>query len=99
MANTSPDIRMFLIGNKADLEEDSRLIDKEKALQLKNDFNFDLFMETSAKSGLNSEKLFVKAGLLLYKEYSQYKKNTKKPGEKLKLNENENVNKSEKKCC
>ena len=89
---------MFLIGNKADLE-DSRLITKEKALQLKKDFEFDLFMETSAKSGYNSEQIFVEAGLLLYREYSQYHKKTKKPNEKLKINEKENVNKSEKKCC
>ena len=81
---------MFLIGNKADLE-DSRLITTENALQLKKDFDFDLFMETSAKSGLNSEQLFVEAELLLYREYSQLKKN---PGKKLKPNANKR-----KKCC
>ena len=92
MANTCPDIKVFLIGNKADLEE-SRLITKEKALELKKDYDFHLFMETSAKSGLNSEQLFVEAGLLLYREYSQLKKN---PGKKLEPN----VNKGKgKKCC
>ena len=90
MANTCPDIKVFLIGNKADLEE-SRLISKEKALQIRIAYDFDLFMETSAKSGLNSEQLFVEAGLLLYREYSQLKKN---PGKKLKPNANKR-----KKCC
>ncbi len=90
MVNTSPDIKVFLIGNKADLE-DSRQITKEKALQIRIAYDFDLFMETSAKSGLNSEQLFVEAGLLLYREYSQLKKN---PGKKLEPN----VNKG-KKCC
>ena len=81
---------MFLIGNKADLE-DSRLVTTESALQLKKDFDFDFFMEASAKSGLNSEQLSVEAGLLLYKEYSQLNKN---PGKKLKPNANKR-----KKCC
>ena len=88
---------MFLIGNKADLE-DSRLVTTESALQLKKDFDFDLFMETSAKSGLNAEQLFVEAGLLLYREYIKFKKKPKKPGDKLKINENGN-NKKEKGCC
>ena len=94
MANTCPDIKVFLIGNKADLDlENSRIITKEKALQIRIAYDFDLFMETSAKSGLNSEQLFVEAGLLLYKEYSELKKN---PGKKLKLNANKG---KEKKCC
>ena len=83
---------MFLIGNKVDLK-DSRLITTEKGSEIKKDYDFDLFMETSAKSGLNSEQLFVEAGLLLYKEYSELKKN---PGKKLKLNANKG---KEKKCC
>ncbi len=90
---------MFLIGNKADLE-DSRLVTTESALQLKKDFDFDFFMEASAKSGYNVEQLFAEAALLLYKEFSRYKKKTiKKPNEKLKLNEKEKAKKTEKKCC
>ena len=98
MANTCPDIKVFLIGNKADLE-DSRLITTENALQLKKDFDFDLFMETSAKTGLNSQQLFVEAGLLLYREYSKHKKRPKKQNEKVKLSENESAKKTEKGCC
>ena len=79
--------------------EDSRLVTKENAMQLKKDFDFDLFMETSAKTGLNSQQLFVEAGLLLYREYTKHKKRPKKPNEKVKLNENENPKKSEKGCC
>ena len=89
---------MFLIGNKADLE-DSRLITTENALQLKKDFDFDFFMEASAKSGYNVEQLFAEAAQLLYKEFSHYKKKAKKPNEKLKLNEKEKPKKTEKKCC
>ena len=99
-SNSSPDIKIFLIGNKADLE-DSRLINKEQALQLQKDFDFDFFMETSAKTGMNAKELFVEAGKLLYKEYNKYKKKPKKTGEKLK-NEEEVGNKDGKNgrgCC
>ena len=68
--NSSPDVKVFLIGNKADLE-DSRLINKEQALQLQKDYDLDSFMETSAKTGLNAQELFVKAGKLLYQEYKK----------------------------
>ena len=47
--------------------EDSRLINKEQALQLQKDFDFDFFMETSAKTGYNVEQLFAEAAQLLYK--------------------------------
>ncbi len=81
--------------------EDSRLINKEQALQLQKDFDFDFFMETSAKTGMNAQQLFVEAGKLLYKEYTKYKKKPKKPtGEKLK-NDDDGANKEKKKkgCC
>ena len=57
-------------------------------------------METSAKTGLNAQELFVEAGKLLYKEYAKYKKKPKKTGDKLK-NEDEGVNKNKQKkgCC
>ena len=95
--NSSPDVKVFLIGNKADLE-DSRLINKEQGLQLQKDYDLDSFMETSAKTGLNAQELFVKAGKLLYQEYKKYKKKPKKSGEKLKDNEKEKLN-ERKGCC
>ena len=57
-------------------------------------------METSAKTGMNAEELFVEAGKLLYKEYTKYKKKSKKTGEKLK-NEDDGGNKEKNKkgCC
>jgi GTPase SAR1 family protein len=96
--NASPDIRVFLIGNKADLE-DSRLITKEQGSQLQKDFDLDLFMETSAKTGFNAEELFIEGAKLLFKDYNQYKKTKKKDTEKEKLKlDNESKNKG-KGCC
>lgn len=80
--------------------EESRLINKEQAEQLQKDFDFDLFLETSAKTGLNAQKLFVEAGKLLYREYSKYKKKPKKGGEKLKADDDgDNKEKKKKGCC
>ena len=97
-ANSNPDIKVFLIGNKVDLEE-SRLVTKEQALQFQKDFELDLFMETSAKTGFNTQELFVEAAKILYDDYMKYKKKQKKPNEKVKLEKN--FIKQEKKggCC
>ena len=73
--NSSPDIKKFLIGNKADLEE-SRKITKEEALKMKEDFGFNLFMETSAKTGFNAEELFIQACKILYNKNLECQKIT-----------------------
>ncbi len=90
---------MFLIGNKVDLEE-SRLVPKEKALQFKKDFDLDLFMETSAKTGLNTQEIFVEAARVLYFDYMKYKRKNRKPSERVKL-EKDVVKKEKEKsgCC
>ena len=65
---SSPDVKVFLIGNKIDLE-DERVISSEQGLQMQKDYEFHLFIETSAKTGFNAEKLFIEAGKVLYNEY------------------------------
>jgi hypothetical protein len=63
--------------------------------------DFDLFKETSAKTGFNTEELFVQAAKLLYKDYSYYeqkKKKDKKEG-KLKLDEQQDTVPVKKGCC
>ena len=82
--NTSPDCKVFLIANKVDLPE--RKVSMEQGNKCKNDFKFDLFMETSAKSGFNSKELFMNGAKLLYKEYEKLnnlEKNKKKNEEKI----------------
>ncbi len=54
--------------------EESRLVKKEQALQFQQDFQLDLFMETSAKTGFNTQELFIKAAQVLYEDYNLYKK-------------------------
>ena len=55
-SESSPDIKIFLIGNKADLE-DEREIQFKDAKAFAEENGFDLFYETSAKNGLNVKKL------------------------------------------
>ena len=97
-ANSNPDIKVFLIGNKVDLEE-SRLVPKEKALQFKNDFDLDLFMETSAKTGLNTQEIFVEAARVLYFDYMKYKRKNRKPSEREKLKKDVVKKEKEKSGC
>jgi GTPase SAR1 family protein len=78
--------------------EETRQVSKDTAMRYKDDFEFDLFLETSAKTGYNTQELFVEAAKLLYKEYIVLNK-TPKNNQKLKLNQEVVDQKKEKKCC
>ena len=74
--NTNPDIKIFLIGNKSDLEE-SRKISKDQAKELCNERDLDYFTETSALNGENVINTFALAANMLLEEslkYSRIKK-------------------------
>ena len=71
---SNPDIKIFLIGNKVDLE-DKRKVSKEMGETFCKENNLNLFMETSAKTGFNAQNLFMEAGSLLYEEHSKNKDN------------------------
>ena len=62
------DTKIFLVGNKADLEEE-RVISKEQGLEMKEILGCDFFIETSSKTGFNVQKMFVEAGLILCEEH------------------------------
>ena len=88
-SNSNPDIKIFLIGNKSDLE-DKREVSKDEAIRFKNDYDLDLFMETSAKNGMNAKELFAEAAKVLFKDYSKYKIIKSQKGEILKIEDNDN---------
>ena len=73
-SQANPDVRIFLVGNKADLEED-RKVQKEDGEKYKEDQHLDLFMETSAKTGLNARNVLVEAAKILYKDYLKFDEN------------------------
>ena len=79
-SQANPDVRIFLVGNKADLEED-RKIKKEEGEKYKEDQHLDLFMEASAKTGHNARNVLVEAAKILYKDYLKFDENNKENGE------------------
>ena len=68
----NPDINLFLIGNKADLE-DNRKVSKEAAQEFAENNKIKLFLETSAKTGFNVPNIFIEAAKLLYEQHLKYK--------------------------
>jgi len=103
----NPDVRIFLVGNKADLAE-NRKVSKEDAEKYKTEHNLDLFCETSAKTGYNAKSVIVEAAKYLYRDYlnlkasgkEEDKTKTENSGQKLNKNSNEvTQNANKKKCC
>ena len=41
---------------------------------MKVDYDFDMFMESSAKTGFNAKEIFIEAAKLLYTDYLKYSK-------------------------
>jgi len=68
---SSPDINIVLIGNKMDLNNE-RVIQYKDGEKLAKSYNFNLFYETSAKTGENIESLFIKVARILYENYLQF---------------------------
>ena len=109
---SNPDIKIFLIGNKADLE-DKRRLTKEQGEQLCKDHKLAFFMETSAKTGFNVQNVFIQVAKELYLQHEEIKNRVSRPGTmimplpednnnnnlvKLEIEEEENT-KRKKFCC
>ena len=103
-------VRVFLVGNKSDLEEE-RVISKKEGEKFKEDKKLDKFMETSAKTGENAQYALVEAAKLLYKDYKKVQQDLANRGgqdnqnnqqvNKLELKEERNIEeiRTKKKCC
>ena len=96
--NSSPDIKLFLIGNKADLE-DIRVVSKEQGERCKGEYEFDYFIETSALTGMNAQDIFVEAARVLYENYKLYKNEKKNKDNAINAKLNDIKEKKKKKCC
>ena len=98
---SNPNVRVFLVGNKCDLEKE-RLVSKEEGETFKEQKKLDRFIETSAKTGENARIVMVEAAKILYKDYLKAKQDLSneddnQKGDKLEM-KNNNKNKV-KKCC
>ena len=74
----NPDINIFVIGNKVDLEN-KRVINRELAQDFVEKNNAKLFLETSAKTGFNAQNVFIEASKLLYEQHLQFKDRMSRP--------------------
>ena len=82
--NSQPNIPVFLIGNKKDIENE-RTVKFKKGKQFFNDYNLQFFMETSAKIGFSSNELFKEVAMFLYLEYLNNKVRISRPIDDIKI--------------
>ena len=75
----NPNVRVFLVGNKSDLENE-RVISKDEGERFKVEKKLDMFIETSAKTGENARGALLEAAKLLYKDYLNTKQNLENLG-------------------
>jgi small GTP-binding protein len=98
----NPNVRVFLVGNKSDLENE-RVISKEEGERFKEEKKLDRFIETSAKTGENARGALLEAAKLLYKDYLKAKQNLANGGQENpqgdKLVRKEQNPKQGRKCC
>ena len=97
---SNPDVKVFLIGNKVDLENE-RVVNRADGEKFANLNKLNYFCETSAKTGFNAQKIFIEAGKILYEDYLNYKGVDDKRFDSHGLNwENKFDNNTKKsKCC
>ena len=94
----SPDVKIFLIGNKIDLEE-RREVSTENGKKFYKDNKLNLFLETSAKAGTNVQDVFINAAKVLYLDHTKYKDRISRPDSVIRLpsliDENQDILESE----
>ena len=71
-SHSNPDAKVFLVGNKNDLEE-NRQVTTQEAKEFSNQLGFNYFCESSAKTGFNARKVFIRAAKILYDDYQMYR--------------------------
>ena len=107
-SHSNPDVKVFLIGNKTDLEAE-REVTTEQGENFYKQNNLNLFLESSAKTGFNSQKIFIKAAEILYEDFTKYQDenssndngstNENNNNNKQRLDNYNNGNKKKKICC
>ena len=81
--------------------EESRVIQKEDAEKLKEEYGIEYFIESSAKTGFNVQEIFIKAAKLLFHDYILYNNAQIKP-EKIHIHNSQiskEDNDGKSKCC
>ena len=68
MDQSEPDVILFLVGNKLDME-DKREVSLDRIEKFKREKNIQYHFETSAMTGENIEDLFIWASKILYHNF------------------------------
>ena len=110
-SQANPETKVFLIGNKIDLE-DQRKITIEMAQTFSNEHSFNFFVETSAKTGFNAQNVFVEVAKELFLTHLEYKDRASRIGSlspdqyqpeintnNIMLDDEEDKPRKKKKCC
>ena len=99
---SNPNVRVFLVGNKSDLEQ-NRVISKEEGENFREQKKLDRFMETSAKTGDNARNVMLEAAKILYKDYLKFNEDNKNQGNNEDIKKGKALIKKDKKekkgCC
>ena len=90
-SQSNPETKIFLIGNKIDLENE-RKISTETAQQFSNEHAFNYFDETSAKTGANAQNVFIQAAKELYLFHLEYKDRASRIGSVNPIPNQQNMN-------
>ena len=71
-AHANPAVKIFLIGNKIDLENERKILKEEGEMYAKKNCLTE-FIEASAKTGINTRDTLINIAYLLYEDYLKYK--------------------------
>ena len=74
---SNPDIKIILIGNKKDLNA-KREVTFEQGQKFYKEKQFQLFFETSAKTGENIQEVFLESARILFNDFVDYNENSRK---------------------
>ena len=97
----SPDVKIMIVGNKCDLE-DERKVSFDEGKEFKEKNHLDFFMETSAKTGFNVKNFLIEAAEILYKDYLVNKNSYDKDMDSIdnvKVKNTDNIYIKKKRCC
>lgn len=70
-SNSSPQVKLILLGNKSDLNQE-REVSWEMGVLLSKEIEAEMFYEVSARSGLNISQIFEEATKVLYYDYMKF---------------------------
>ena len=98
--NTEIEMPIFLIGNKIDLNNELKIVDKNSAEAFVENNHLQYFSEASAKTGYKIDEIFIDIAKYIYQNiYLLGKKKLKKLTMGLDQKKDEQIDEKNTKCC